>query len=154
MSHPLELKIIPVFQVAIAAVIMLLIAKILPVSQGLLTVKWFVWGIFMLVGLLFGISGIISFRLAQTTVNPAKPEQASSLVQTGIYRLTRNPMYVGLVCVLIAWAAWLGSLYSLLVIPAFMAYMSRFQILPEERALIELFGDEYIDYCLKVRRWL
>ncbi|MBL4909782.1 MAG: isoprenylcysteine carboxylmethyltransferase family protein [Alteromonadaceae bacterium] len=154
MNHPLELKIIPVIQVAIAAVLMFIIAKIFPVSQGLLAVKWFIWGIFIAIGLLFGLTGIISFRLAKTTVNPSKPNDASSLVQTGIYRVTRNPMYVGLVCVLIAWAAWLGSVYSLSVVIVFMLYMSRFQILPEERALIEIFGDKYIDYCLKVSRWL
>ena len=154
MHHPLELKIVPVIQVAIAALVMFFIAKILPVSSGLLAVKWFIWGIFMAVGLFFGIAGIVSFRLVKTTVNPAKPTQASSLVKTGIYRFTRNPMYVGLVCILIAWAAWLGSIYSLPVVVLFMLYMSRFQILPEERALIELFDDQYIDYCLRVRRWL
>ena len=154
MQHPLELKIIPVIQVAIAALIMFIIAKILPVSSGLLAVKWFIWGLFITVGLLFGLAGIISFRFAKTTVNPETPEKASTLVQTGIYKITRNPMYVGLVCLLIAWAALLGSVYSLSVIVIFVFYMSRFQILPEERALIEIFGDQYIDYCLKVRRWL
>jgi len=154
MKHPLELKIIPVVQVVIAAIIMLVVAKLLPVSQGLLTVKWFIGSIFISLGLLFGIGGIVSFRLANTTVNPTKPKNASFLVQSGIFKITRNPMYVGLVCVLIAWAAWLGSLYSLPIIVLFMLYMSRFQILPEERALIELFGDQYIEYCLKVKRWL
>lgn len=154
MKHPFELKIIPVIQVVIAAILMVFIAKTLPVSQGLLTVKWFIGGIFIALGLLFGLGGIISFRLAKTTVNPTKPTEATSLVQSGIYKITRNPMYVGLVCVLISCAAWLGSVYSLPIIVLFMLYMSRFQILPEERALIELFGDEYIEYCLKVKRWL
>jgi len=154
MNHPLELKIIPVVQVFIAAILMFITAKIFPVSTGLLTVKWFIWGIFIVLGLLFGLGGIISFRLAKTTVNPTKPHNASSLVQSGIYKITRNPMYVGLVCVLFSWSAWLGSVYSLPIIVLFMFYMSRFQILPEERALIELFGDEYIEYCLKVKRWL
>ena len=154
MQHPLELKIIPVVQVAIAAFLMFVIAKIFPVSQGLLAVRWFIWGIFITIGLLFGLAGIISFRLAKTTVKPETPEEASTLVQTGIYKITRNPMYVGLVCVLIAWAAWLGSVYSLSVVVVFILYISRFQILAEERALIELFGNKYIDYCLKVRRWL
>jgi len=154
MQHPLELKIIPVIQVAIAAFLMFVIAKIFPVSQGLLAVRWFIWGIFIAIGLFFGLAGIISFRLAKTTVNPETPEKASTLVQTGIYKITRNPMYVGLVCVLIAWAAWLGSVYSLSVVVVFIFYISRFQILAEERALIELFGNKYLDYCLKVRRWL
>jgi protein-S-isoprenylcysteine O-methyltransferase Ste14 len=154
MKHPLELKIIPVVQVAIAALLMFIMAKIFPVSQGLLAVKWFIWGIFVTLGLFFGLAGILSFRLAKTTVKPETPEKASTLVQTGIYKITRNPMYVGLVCVLIAWAAWLGSVYSLSVVVVFILYINRFQILAEERALIELFGHKYIDYCLKVRRWL
>jgi protein-S-isoprenylcysteine O-methyltransferase Ste14 len=154
MNHPLELKIIPVIQVAIAALLMFVIAKILPVSTGLLAVKWFIWAIFITIGLLFGIAGVVSFRLAKTTVNPAKPNEASSLVQSGIYKITRNPMYLGLVCLLIAWAALLGSIYSLVIVVVFVLYMSRFQITPEERALIELFGDQYIEYCLKVNRWL
>jgi len=154
LHHPLELKIIPVIQVAIAAIIMFIIAQLFSVSEGLLAVKWFISGIFIILGLLFGIGGIVSFRMANTTVNPTKPNNATSLVQSGIFKITRNPMYLGLVCLLIAWSAWLGSVYSLAIIVAFILYMSRFQILPEERALIELFGDEYIEYCLKVKRWL
>ena len=154
MNHPLELKIIPVIQVIIIAALMYGAAQFLPVSTTLLEYKWLIWGVFIAIGSFFGLAGIVSFYLAKTTVNPEKPEKASTLVTSGIYKVTRNPMYVGLVCFLIAWAAWLGSLYSLVFIVVFVLYMNRFQITPEERALTKLFGQDYQDYCQKVRRWL
>ncbi len=107
-----------------------------------------------LVGIAFNVTGITSFRQAQTTINPMKPESASSLVNSGIYKITRNPMYVGFLFVLIAWAAFLSSLWALLGPLAFFLYISRFQIAPEERVLSSLFGTEYAVYKAKVRRWI
>jgi protein-S-isoprenylcysteine O-methyltransferase Ste14 len=109
---------------------------------------------FALVGLIFGVAGVVSFRRARTTINPTKPEAASSLVSSGIYRVTRNPMYVGLSFVLFAWAVLLSSAWALLALLAFVLYIGRFQIAPEERALSKLFGSEYMAYRAKVRRWL
>ena len=100
------------------------------------------------------IAGVLSFKLAKTTVNPSKPEQASKLITSGIYRLSRNPMYVGLAFILVAWGIWLSSLWALLCVAGFIAYLTFFQIMPEERALTKLFGEEYIAYKAKVRRWL
>ena len=108
----------------------------------------------LLLGVGFSAGGVLAFRRAQTTLNPTKPEQASSLVNSGIYRVTRNPMYVGLSCVLVAWAVFLSSGWALLGPVAFVLYISRFQIAPEERALVKLFGSEYANYQAKVRRWL
>ena len=107
-----------------------------------------------LVGLAFDVAGIVSFRLARTTVNPLTPQKASALVTTGIYRITRNPMYVGMLCLLVAWAIFLRSGWALLGPLAFVLYMNRFQIEPEERALQALFGDTFVAYKRKVRRWL
>ena len=107
------------------------------------------------VGGIFSMAGGIHFRRAKTTVNPMKPQAASSLVTGGIYKFTRNPMYVGLLLVLIGWAAFLCSLWALLLGPiAFVLYISRFQILPEERVLSSLFGAEFTAYQSRVRRWL
>ena len=108
----------------------------------------------LLVGIGFSAGGVIAFRRAQTTLNPTKPEQASSLVRSGVYRVTRNPMYVGLLCVLVAWAVFLSSAWALLGLVTFVLYIGHFQIAPEERALVKLFGSEYADYQAKVRRWL
>jgi len=108
----------------------------------------------LLVGIGFSVGGVLAFRRARTTLNPTKPEQASSLVRSGIYRVTRNPMYVGLLCVLVAWAVFLSSAWALLGPVVYVLYINRFQIAPEERALARLFGSEFADYRAKVRRWL
>lgn len=107
-----------------------------------------------LAGLAFDVAGIVSFLRAKTTVNPLRPEKATVLVSSGVYRITRNPMYVGMLFLLIAWGVYLTSTWALLGPLAFVLYMNRFQIGPEERALEALFGDEFSDYRKKVRRWL
>lgn len=107
-----------------------------------------------LVGIGFDIAGVVSFRRAKTTVNPLRPERTSSLVSSGVYRITRNPMYVGMLFLLIAWAIFLASPWTLLGPLAFVLYINRFQISPEERVLEGLFGDDFADYKRKVRRWL
>jgi protein-S-isoprenylcysteine O-methyltransferase Ste14 len=97
---------------------------------------------------------LLHFLRSRTTVNPLKPASATVLVTRSIYRLTRNPMYLGLATLLFAWAIYLGSLAALAGVPLFILYMNRFQIAPEERALEERFGAEYIAYRARVRRWL
>lgn len=106
------------------------------------------------VGIACSVSGVLSFRQAQTTVNPTKLDSASTLVQTGIYRITRNPMYLGLALVLCAWAVFLSSPWALLGAAAFVLYMNKFQIAPEERALSRVFGSAYAAYTASVGRWL
>ena len=110
--------------------------------------------ILLLVGFGFAISGAISFRIARTTVNPLKPETASSLVTFGIFGYSRNPMYVGLAIILLAWTTYLAVPFGLIAVLGFMAFIQRFQIAPEERALVLLFGDEFKAYQSSVRRWL
>jgi protein-S-isoprenylcysteine O-methyltransferase Ste14 len=106
------------------------------------------------IGLAFDVAGIIAFRRAKTTVNPMKPENSAALVCSGVYRLTRNPMYVGMVFILLAWAVYLASPWALLGPLAFAAYITRFQIKPEERVLAARFGSEFASYQGRVRRWL
>lgn len=107
-----------------------------------------------IVGIGFCLLGVLSFRRAKTTVNPLKPETASSLVSSGIYRVSRNPMYVGFALFLTAWAIYLASPWSLIGVLGFVLYMNRFQIVPEERAMAVLFGEAFVIYKSKVRRWL
>lgn len=102
----------------------------------------------------FAVAGVVSFRRAKTTINPVNPETASSLVSSGIYGVSRNPMYVGLALLLVAWAMYLSSLWSLVGVLGFILYVNRFQITPEERALTALFSDRFLTYQAKVRRWL
>ena len=118
------------------------------------TVKIFIIVLLWLIGTAFATAGIISFKLSKTTVNPLKPDTASSLVTSGIYQITRNPMYVGFVIFLLAWATYLNSVWSLVFVTIFIAFIHRFQIIPEERALLSLFGQEFEIYMSKVRRWL
>jgi protein-S-isoprenylcysteine O-methyltransferase Ste14 len=106
-----------------------------------------------IVGLGLSVSGVISFRRARTTMNPVRPG-ATSLVRSGVYRLTRNPMYLGWALKLLGWAVFLASPLALLLVPLFMLYIRRFQIEPEERVLSSLFVGEYSQYSEKVRRWL
>lgn len=108
----------------------------------------------LVAGVACGASGMRAFARAGTTVNPLEPSQASRLVTGGIYRYSRNPMYVGQLLVLLAWAIYLGNAAALLILPAFVLYLNRFQIVTEERALARLFGAEYDAYCNTVRRWL
>ncbi len=99
-------------------------------------------------------AGSIAFKRAGTTVNPLKPERASALVTGGVYRLTRNPMYLGMTLALAGFATWLWWWPALLGPVAFVAWITRFQIRPEERALGLRFGAAYQDYRRRVRRWL
>ncbi|KOO13074.1 hypothetical protein AKJ18_20095 [Vibrio xuii] len=101
-----------------------------------------------------GIAGVYEFRRAQTTVNPVKVDTASTVVDSGIFAYTRNPMYLGLFLLLLGFAYWQQNLISIAFSFTFVLYMNRFQILPEERALESLFGASYIDYKQKVRRWI
>ncbi len=107
-----------------------------------------------LIGGFFCIAGVVSFRRAKTTVNPLEPETASSLVSTGIYQVSRNPMYVGFALFLVAWAVYLSSLWILIGVIGFVLYINRFQIAPEERALAALFGVEFEQYKQTVSRWV
>jgi protein-S-isoprenylcysteine O-methyltransferase Ste14 len=105
-------------------------------------------------GLSLDLAGLLAFRASRTTVNPMRPQRASSLVSGGVYRITRNPMYVGMACLLMAWAMVLSSVWALWGPVAYVLYLNRFQIGPEERILLGLFGEEYRAYMGRVRRWL
>jgi protein-S-isoprenylcysteine O-methyltransferase Ste14 len=100
------------------------------------------------------VAGLVAFRRAKTTANPIKASSASSLVVRGVYGLTRNPMYVGLLLTLVAWAVFLASPFAVVWLAVYVVYITRFQIIPEERALTTLFGAEYEAYRARVRRWV
>lgn len=111
---------------------------------------------FTLAALAFAIivAGVMEFRRANTTVNPLMPEATSALVTGGVYRFTRNPMYLGMSIILLAWAVHLSHPLSLLGVGAFAAYIHRYQIVPEEKALRALFPGAFEAYARNVRRWL
>lgn len=150
----LELKIPPPAIVVLVGAVMWEISRVAP-SLGVPTdIRLLLALAVGLAGTGFAVAGVISVRRAKTTINPTKPQMTSSLVSSGIYVVTRNPMYLGLLFILIAWAIFLSSPWALLGPAAFFLYIRRFQIAPEERALSALFGAEYTAYLSKVRRWL
>ena len=106
------------------------------------------------VGGIISTAGAREFRRVKTTVNPLHPERATSVVTTGIYRWTRNPMYVGIAMVLLGCFLAFGGLSAAIGLPAFVWYITRFQIVPEERTLEAKFGEAYSAYRASVRRWL
>ena len=153
MRH-LELKIPPPLVALLCVAAMWSLSRITPTLGLTRDIRWFLTGVFVLVGISFDLSGLLVFLRARTSINPMKPNQASSLVVTGVYRRTRNPMYVGLACMLVAFAIFLDAPLPLIGVVAFVGYIARFQIQPEESALLQKFGDAYRDYCEQVPRWL
>lgn len=110
--------------------------------------------LFFLAGSLIAILGVWEFKKNKTTVNPMTPQESQSLVSNGIYRLTRNPMYLGFSFWLISWGLFLGNPLAVVSIVSFISYMQYFQIIPEERILSKLFGSSYSQYMATTRRWL
>ncbi|MBM4125870.1 MAG: isoprenylcysteine carboxylmethyltransferase family protein [Nitrospira sp.] len=150
--HRLELKIPPAIVAALIAAGMWCVSFTLPAfTYAPMLVATVGLG---LIG--FAIIGwaMLSFLEAQTTVNPMNPSSASVLVTSGVYRHTRNPMYLGIFLILVGWALFLANVLSFLVLPAFILYMNQFQIKPEERALKARFGREYLEYMAQAPRWI
>jgi len=108
----------------------------------------------LLLGLFILISAVRLFRKGKTTVNPLSPEQATKLVTDGIFNYSRNPMYLGMVFVLASIAVFLNPLGGIVFILIFCAYITKFQIIPEERAMRDLFSSDYDKYIKSTRRWL
>jgi protein-S-isoprenylcysteine O-methyltransferase Ste14 len=150
----LEHKIPPLVVAAIAGTIMWGVSRIVPAGSFPTPNRIFLCAVAAIVGIVIMTIAILSFRTAQTTVNPLQPESAEQLVTGGIFKISRNPMYVGLALILLSLAAYLQNLVALLAVPLFMIYMTFFQIRPEERALSEKFGEEFQAYKDSVRRWL
>jgi protein-S-isoprenylcysteine O-methyltransferase Ste14 len=98
--------------------------------------------------------GVVEFRRKKTTMSPLSPERTASIVSSGIYRWSRNPMYLGMALALFGVAAWRPSLPGYAAVLLFCTYLTWFQIKPEERTLLKLFGAEYSAYMAQVRRWI
>ena len=150
----LELKIPPPAVALVTAVLMWAASRSSPALAFVFSAGNLLAAGLAAIGLMVAISGVVTFRLARTTLNPTKPEASSSLVSWGIYTVTRNPMYLGLLLVLTAWAMFLSNWLPFLFLPVFVVYINRFQIVPEEQALTSLFAGEFVAYQSRVRRWL
>lgn len=150
----LELLIPPPVVVLLSGLLMWLLAQLFPVLNGSWPANILISSLFVVIGLAIALNGIMAFKRGKTTVNPKRPIDTARLVNTGIYRYSRNPMYLGMLFLLMAWAVQLGNIISIVGIVLYIAYMTRFQIVPEERALQAKFSDDFFEYKKQVRRWL
>lgn len=116
--------------------------------------RWVAAIVIALMGASFIARGMLTFRRFKTTINPTTPGKTTSFVTSGVYRVTRNPMYLGVALLLVAWTVFLGAPWPVVGPISFVLYVTRFQIEPEERILAELFGEQYSAYKTRVRRWL
>lgn len=150
----LELRIPPPLIALLCIALMWYIQGFYPLSW--LNARWVMPVAILLAlgGIAIASIGAAAFKRAHTTVNPLHPEQTSQLVTGGIYQYTRNPMYLGMALVLTGVALYLADLSAFLGVALFVRYIGRYQIGPEEVALLEKFGDEFATYQTQVRRWL
>lgn len=153
-SHPLALRIPPLAVTFLAGLAAWLIAHAVPAMRVDTAALPMIAAALALLGSGCTVLGVISFRRARTTVNPMNPDATTALVMSGIYRFTRNPMYLGFLLMLVGELTWLGSPLAATTAPAFVIYLNRFQIAPEECALNAQFGPEFIAYTARVPRWL
>lgn len=149
----MHLKIPPVVTLLITGILMYALAYLLPVGffdfTGRFYLMYFLFGLSCIIG----ATSIFKFIKNKTTVNPVKLKSVSSLVVSGIYRFTRNPMYLAMLLLLLVWALYLGNAFNAILAALFISFMNKFQIIPEEKVLLELFGREYKNYKMSVRRW-
>jgi len=150
----LELKVIPPVQLIICASLMFALSYYLPQLNFSLVISNVVIVTLIVLASLLGALALYDFRKHQTTYHPHTPEKTSKVVNTGVYAYSRNPMYLSLVLMLIALALYLSNFSCFSVLPFFIWYNTRFQIVPEERVLEEIFSEEYRTYKETVRRWL
>lgn len=149
-----ELKLPPPAIALTTGLLMWLAADLAPTLAAEFPLKREIGIALLCAGLFFDIAGFLAFRKARTTINPLQPANTSAMVTNGIYRVSRNPMYLGLLLNLSGWAVYLAHPLALLGLPLFAVTITRFQIAPEERVLGEKFGAEYAAYKNAVRRWL
>ncbi|NND80584.1 MAG: isoprenylcysteine carboxylmethyltransferase family protein [Maribacter sp.] len=149
----MSLKLPPVLIFLLFSIVMFLLARFLPFGDfqffGRNNLVLFLMGMAVLIAII----SLSQFFSRKTTIDPRTPFKTTKLVTRGIYKYSRNPMYLAILLVLLAWGLWLGNAFNTLVAAGFVGYMNKFQIKPEEQALTTIFGKEYEQYCTQVRRW-
>jgi len=150
----LELLIPPPAVLAIFAIAVWLASRYAPLVDIPFPAQRMVAVIAMVMGVLVALLGVVEFKRARTTINPMAPGATTTIVSSGVYKISRNPMYLGLALVALGIAIWNSALSGYLLVGVFCAYLTRFQIIPEERVLLERFGAEFGQYRSAVRRWI
>lgn len=150
----LELKIPPPVYALLIATLMWFLNQSVPLIRMLESPANRIGLVIIVLAILVDSSSVYLFFKKRTTINPLKPNNTQGLVTSGLYRYSRNPMYVGLLLILFGFALWLGSITPLIALPLFYWLITNMQIKPEEVILEAKFGQEYLDYKKSVRRWL
>ncbi|SKB37891.1 Protein-S-isoprenylcysteine O-methyltransferase Ste14 [Parapedobacter luteus] len=137
-------------------VLMWLSARCLPRSGLAIPYHTVLSGLIALFGLVIIVSAKAALRKHRTTAQPGwrSLPTASVLVTTGVYNLSRNPIYLGMALLLVGWGVALANLASAIGVLIFVGFMTKCQIMPEEKVLGQRFGDEYRQYSSRVRRWI
>lgn len=147
----LELKIPPLLLMVIFGIVSFFISKVDPFKFERLRYSSI---LLTCTASLISLWSVVIFKNEKTTVDPMNPSKSNRLVVKGIYKYSRNPMYLSFYLWLLAWSIYLGSPMSIVFSLFFVLYLSIFQIQPEEKVLIEKFGKSYEDYTESVRRWI
>jgi protein-S-isoprenylcysteine O-methyltransferase Ste14 len=149
-----KLRIPPPIVMLVAAASMWALHRWLPLAHWIATPWNRLGGLAGGAGVAIDVAAFRRFGQVRTTVNPMDPSKATRLVTDGVFRISRNPMYLGLLLLLIGWALWLGSASAWLIPPLFVLMITWLQIIPEEQVLSRLFGAQYLEYRQSVARWI
>ncbi|PHI31493.1 methyltransferase family protein [Budvicia aquatica] len=150
----LERLIPPVIVFAFSILLIWLLNFLFPMAYTETAITRLVCALSFLAAGVIGVLSLMAFFKAGTTVNPVKVNTATTLVDTGLYAYSRNPMYLALALLLISFSAYLVNPLGILGVAFFVCFITLFQIIPEERALMDIFGERYQRYCQRVRRWI
>lgn len=149
----MKLKIPPLIVTIIFGLFMYLLATYLPVGYFDFFGRNYLMYLLLFLALLIGIVSLFQFFRSKTSIDPYAPSKVSTLVTSGLYHYSRNPMYLALLLLLLGWGLYLGNAFNTILAAGFVYYMNAFQIIPEEEVLRDKFGKEYQKYCVMVRRW-
>lgn len=149
----MKLKIPPVVVFFSFVLFMYLLAEFLSVGYFDFFGRHYLMIALVIFAFIIAVVALLQFYFAKTTIDPSQPDKTKKLVVDGIYAYTRNPMYLAMLLLLLAWGVWLGNAFNTLLAAGFVAFMNRFQIEPEEQALMKICNKDYKQYCLMVRRW-
>jgi protein-S-isoprenylcysteine O-methyltransferase Ste14 len=149
----MALRIPPVVVFLVFGALMWLVARFLPFGEFKFFGRIWLAGFLLLAALVVAGTALIQFFASGTSIDPHHPEKASKLVTSGVYQISRNPMYLSLLMILLALGLWLGNAFNTLTAAGFVYYMNAFQIKSEEEQLLKIFGSNYKQYCSMVRRW-
>ncbi|MEO0327865.1 MAG: isoprenylcysteine carboxylmethyltransferase family protein [Pseudomonadota bacterium] len=150
----MKLLVPPPIYALVCAFAIWLLNQYFPTFEYRFSVQTLLASLLIILGVSMDLLSIRRFFKIGTTVSPVSPQNTEALVTEGVYSISRNPMYLGLLFILTGIAIWAGNLLGLLTIPVFVFLITKFQIIPEEEILLEKFGEVYGNYLMKVRRWI